>query len=653
MQNDDLCKLAVCLANQCANSKQLSQDIEAMKKSAQEMLVSFEFITEAIDAGLWNMTVAEDDPLKPDNTVTWTDTVRTMLGFSNKTDFRNVLGSWLERIHPDDYERVLKSFAAHLADYSASAPFDVEYQIRMKNGNYRWFRTTGATARDENGKPVCFIGSLFDIHDKKMKEQEMEFLLTRFDLISRALTEGPWDMKVITCDPVNPQIKIWWSPQFRNILGYKDEIDFPNVLSSWIDRLHPEDRERTLEAFFGHLNDFSGKTPYSIDYRLCLKNGEYRWFHANGATVRDEQGVPLRVAGTIRDIEYEKQRLRESQEKLSRYCEIVNTLTKKQGLDANLTFISPQMRNLVKSIEKYAKVDAPVLITGESGVGKEVVTDLIHNFGDRKDSPYFKINCGAIPEALLESELFGYEEGAFSGAKRGGKIGIFELADNGTVLLDEIGDLPLALQVKILRFVQSRDFYKIGGSRLIKVNTRIIAATNRNLEMMVLNKEFRSDLFYRLQVLTIHIPALRERPDDIIPLTQFFLKKYNEKYHTNKTLLPEVYRIFTQYSWKGNVRELENLIERLIVTTEMNVITVECIPDAMKKIVAPLSNKYVPDEIMTYKEAKEQFERQYFQQAIETYGSARKVAEKVILDHSTIVKKATKYGINLLHWHRN
>lgn len=343
---------------------------------------------------------------------------------------------------------------------------------------------------------------------------------------------------------------------------------------------------------------------------------------------------------------------RESEEKLNRYYEIVNMLTKKPGLDANLKFISPEMQSLVKSIEKYAKVDASVLITGESGVGKEVVADLIHQFSDRKDAPFFKINCGAIPETLLESELFGYEEGAFSGSKKGGKIGIFELVDKGTVLLDEIGDLPLSLQVKILRFVQSRDFYRVGGNRLIKVNTRIIAATNRDLDAMVHKNEFRSDLFYRLQVLTIHIPALRERSSDILPLTQHFMKIFNEKYSTQKTLSPEVYRIFTNFPWMGNVRELENFIERLIVTTDVNTITAEWIPDEMKGYSKHSQKNPIYDQILTYKEAKEEFERQYFQQAIETYGSARKVGEKVMLDHSTIVKKAAKYGINLMHWQK-
>lgn len=632
--------------------KQVCLENEVIRKSAQEMADSFELVGKEIHVGTWYMAVTEKDWLNSNNPVTWTGTFRAMLGFSDEMEFPGILSSWLDRIHPADKPRVVRAFAAHFTDCSGNTPLDIEYKLCLKNAEYCWFRTTGTTTRDEQGRPVRFVGSLFDINDRKIKEEEMRFLVTRLDLISRALTEGPWDMEIVAGGPINPQNKIWWSPQFRKILGYKDENDFPNVLSSWSESLHPEDKERTLKAFYDHINDYSGGTPFDIEYRLRLKNGEYRWFHAHGSCMRDDKGVPLRVAGTIRDIEHKIRKFRESEEKLNRYCEIVNTLTKKQGLEANLQFISPEMQSLVKNIEKYAKVDAPILITGESGVGKEVVADLIHHYSDRKDAAFYKINCGAIPETLLESELFGYEEGAFSGAKKGGKIGIFELVDNGTVLLDEIGDLPLPMQVKILRFVQSRDFYRVGGNHLIKVNTRIIAATNRDLDAMVQKKEFRSDLFYRLRVLAIHIPALRERPSDILPLTQHFLKKFNEKYRTNKTFLPEVYRIFTQYTWKGNVRELENLMERLIVTTDTDTITAEWIPDEIRKCAATEQEHLVDERIRTYKEAKEEFEQQYFRQAIEAYGSTRKVAEKIRLDHSTIVKKAAKYGIDLLHWQR-
>lgn len=618
----------------------------------QKTAIGINSLSKVINGGLWSFAVYTDKMPGHDHPVTWTGSFRKMLGFSGETEFPNFLISWTSRIHPADRDRVLQALTLHLADYSGGTCFDVEYRFRIHSGDYLWFRSTGATVRERADKPATFMGTLFNIHAQKALELEMEFLLTRFALISFALTEGPWDMKVVYDDPLNPQNEFWWSPQFRYALGFKEEDEFPAVLGSWSDRLHPEDRKRTLQAFSRHLTDNTGETPYSIDYRLRLRNGEYRWFHARGTTVRDEQGRPLRVAGTIRDIEHEKQKNLEIQARLNRYCEIINTLAKKQGSDPERTFIGPEMADLVKNIEKYAKVEAPLLITGESGVGKEVVADLIHNFSDRKSAPFLKINCGAIPEALLESELFGYEDGAFTGARRGGKMVFFELADHGTVLLDEIGDLPLALQVKMLRFVQNKDFFRIGGKRLIKVNTRIIAATNRNLEVMVANNEFRADLYYRLHVLTIHIPALRQRPGDIVPLSLYFLKKYNEKYHVNKALSPEALRVFTAYNWPGNIRELENFIERLVVTADKDLIDVESMPELMKKSLPAGEEKTDSIVIPPYKEAKEQFEREYLLRAIDSFGSARKVAEKIKVDHSTIVKKAAKLGIKLQQWQK-
>lgn len=616
--------------------------IEVLRHITEE---TSDIIFDAFKAGIWTISIADTSAPVSAHKIRWTAGFRKMLGYQDAKEFPDTFDAWTNRIHPEDRERVLKALGAHLA---GAGDFDIEYRLRIEQGEYRWFRSIGKVFYNKGAQSAHFIGSLFDINDKKQAEIQAAFFITRLELISNALTEGPWDMNVKANDPVNPQNEFWWSPQFRKILGYENELDFPNKLSSWSDSLHPEDQETTLRAFSEHLNDYSGNTPYSLDYRLRLKNGEYRWFHATGTTVRDSQGKPLRVAGTIRDIEHEKRQLMESREKINRYSEIVNAFNYKKWLDDNMV-LSPQMKNTVANVEKYAKVDAPVLITGETGVGKEVISDLLHLFSDRKDNPFLKINCGAIPEHLLESELFGYEDGAFSGAKKGGKMGFFELADNGTVLLDEIGDLPLHLQVKILRFVQSQEFYRLGGKKLIKVNTRIIAATNRNLQEMVINNEFRADLFYRLQVLTINIPPLRERPSEIIPFTNHFLQKYNEKYHKNIELSSEVYNLFERYDWKGNVRELENLIERLVVIAETKVVSLN-IPAHMKQL--PVSEQGTGDNIIPYSEAKEQFERDYLQKALDAYGSTRKVAEKVKLDHSTIVKKAAKYGINLLSWQK-
>jgi PAS domain S-box-containing protein len=287
-------------------TQNLNAALEYVKNSSEDLLIRFNLVTEAIHVGLWDMTVVAGDPVNPNNTFIWSDELRHMLGFHDEKDFPNVLDSWASRLHPNDKDWVLQAFADHMLDYSGRTPYDVEYQLQLKTGEYKWFRATGTTIRNREGVPLRVAGALYDIHKKKLEEQELRFLIDRFELINLALTEGPWDMSVIAGDPVNPQNEFWWSPQFRKLLGYSDERDFPNVLNSWVNSLHPEDKDQALDAFGKHLNDYSGRTPYILDYRLRLKNGEYRWFHASGETLRDNKGVPLRVAGTIRDITIDK-----------------------------------------------------------------------------------------------------------------------------------------------------------------------------------------------------------------------------------------------------------------------------------------------------------------------------------------------------------
>jgi len=364
-----------------------------------------------------------------------------------------------------------------------------------------------------------------------------------------------------------------------------------------------------------------------------------------GSPIYGDQGEIFRVVTNVRDmteINNLKEQLAESQKKLDQYSQIVETLTEEQLLAGSMIYKSPQMQKLLLSAIKFAKVDAPLLITGESGVGKEVVADLIYKNSTRKGSPFLKINCGAIPETLLEAELFGYEGGAYTGAKKGGQLGLFAMADGGTILLDEIGELSLSLQVKLLRVVQQKEFYRVGGNNLIKVDVRIIAATNRALEEMVKGKLFRSDLFYRLNVLKLHIPPLRERPEDIIPLANHFLKKYSDKYGIKRKLTGELYRFLIAYQWPGNVRELENLVERLLVISDSDEITQDLVPEEMRRL-----SDHTAIEPLSFRAARDEFEREFLRRALEKYKSTRKTAEKLAIDHSTVVKKAAKYGIKL------
>jgi TyrR family helix-turn-helix protein/PAS domain S-box-containing protein len=311
----------------------------------------------------------------------------------------------------------------------------------------------------------------------------------------------------------------------------------------------------------------------------------------------------------------------------------------KDNQDLNIITNCEKMKNILKFCQKIAVVDSTVLIQGESGTGKGVLANYIHQISKRKDGPFLTINCAAIPQDLLESELFGYSQGAFTGANRSGKMGLIEAANKGTLFLDEIGELSLSLQAKLLQVIQDKQFIPIGGHEVKKVDIRIIAATNRNLEDMVKNKQFREDLFYRLNVIDINVPPLRERREDIIPLTYNFLYKFNKKYDVNKLISQECLDIFTRYSWPGNVRQLENLIERLVVTSD-SVIQREDLPELILENVKPNVQHILPQ---TLDEAIEQVKRTLVRNSYKKYRSSRKVAKDLDISQTRATKLIRKY----------
>ncbi|KAB2338050.1 PAS domain S-box protein [Cytobacillus depressus] len=305
-----------------------------------------------------------------------------------------------------------------------------------------------------------------------------------------------------------------------------------------------------------------------------------------------------------------------------------------------ITYESVAMNNIVTLIDHVAKMDATVLLLGETGVGKGFITKLVHEKSGRRDGPFITINCGAIPENLLESELFGYEKGSFTGASKEGKKGLFEMAENGTIFLDEIGDMPLSLQVKLLHVLDERKVRRIGGFKSIDVNARVIAATNKNLKELVKKGDFREDLFYRLNVVPITIPSLRERKEDLPSLINMFLSKTNNKYGVKKTISEEAMRSLYDYEYPGNIRELQNLIERLVITTIGDKIEAAKVFD----IIEPIQQKNMQD-IIPLKEAVEQLEKKLLLSAFKKYKTTRKVAEALQIDQSTVVKKANKFQL--------
>lgn len=317
------------------------------------------------------------------------------------------------------------------------------------------------------------------------------------------------------------------------------------------------------------------------------------------------------------------------------------SLFEKEGFISN----DPTMNNIKNIITRVAPLDIPALIQGNTGVGKEVVARSLHRFSKRSNGPFIKINCGAIPEQLMESELFGYESGAFTGAAKGGKKGRVEMAHMGTLFLDEIGEMPLALQVKLLDFLQDGSFTRVGGTKRLRVDNRIVAATNRNLKKMCAEGQFREDLFYRLNVMPFNIPSLRDRPKDIDALATYFLSNYNSKYHCHKRKEAGLLDVLKAYSWPGNVRELENVLERAFVMSDEQFVTKEDITRILYEDDEPAVIKHLEDiEIMPLKEAKWALEKQLVSKAYAIYHSTYKVAEVLQVDQSTVVK--------LLHKHK-
>jgi PAS domain S-box-containing protein len=303
---------------------------------------------------------------------------------------------------------------------------------------------------------------------------------------------------------------------------------------------------------------------------------------------------------------------------------------------------SPDMKKIIELVHHIANMEATVLLLGETGVGKGYMADMIHSVSNRKDRPFISINCGAIPENLLESELFGYEKGAFTGALKDGKKGLFETAGSGTIFLDEIGDMPVSLQVKLLHVLDDRTVRRIGGSASFKVDCRIIAATNKDIKEMVRAGQFREDLFYRLNVVPITIPSLRERKEDLLFLAKMFLDSMNNKYKMKKTFSEEAIRALYDYNYPGNIRELQNMIERLVINTIGDTIEAEKIRE-MTEASSPSTQS---EEITPLKEAVEQLERNMLLTAFQKYKTTRRVAEALKIDQSTVVKKAKKLKVH-------
>ncbi|MFB4165581.1 sigma-54 interaction domain-containing protein [Alteribacillus sp. JSM 102045] len=374
-----------------------------------------------------------------------------------------------------------------------------------------------------------------------------------------------------------------------------------------------------------------------------------------GNPVFDEEGSITHVVTNVRDLtELTKLKLElnESRAYTKKILEEIDSFKNQEKVKMMLDGVIAQSQEIMKVVslaQKVSNVDSTVILMGESGVGKEVFANMIHSGSKRAGKPYIKVNCGAIPSQLLESELFGYEKGSFTGADRNGKTGFFEQADGGTIFLDEISEIPLELQVKLLRVLQEFEVMRIGSTKVKKIDVRVIAASNKDLEQQVKMGVFREDLYYRLNIVPVRIPPLRERKADIAPLAYFFLNKVNKKYKLNKRFQPEAVSFMQQYRWPGNIREMENLIERIAVTTDHDEINLQDFPNEMVVETIRDEKSNQPESHFTkensLKDLVMELEKNVITERFSKNQTTRKTAESLGISQSALVKKMKKLNL--------
>jgi len=457
-------------------------------------------------------------------------------------------------VHPDDLPRVMDAYRGWL---ETGQPQDLELRQRRADGVYRWFQSRALPARDLDGRVTGWYILLTDIDDRKRAEGE---LAKAFEEKARSEAE------LRTIIDAIPQLigAIGTDGTFlfanRAVLEYtgltKEEMKSGNFRQVF----HPEDLERLRDERAAALAR-GGPFEYELRVRRS-RDDQYRWFLVQYNPLRDEQGEIIRWYATATDIDDRKQAedktrqenfvLREQIDQVFMFEEIVGS--------------SPALKTVLSSIVKVAPTDSTVLITGETGTGKELIARAIHKHSQRADKVFISVNCASIPASLIASELFGHEKGAFTGALQR-REGRFELANSGTIFLDEIGELPAEAQIALLRVLQERQFERVGSSKVISTDVRIIAATNRDLSAAIAARGFRADLFYRLNVFPIDVPSLRDRREDIPMLVEYFVKRYAEKARKKKIskIDKNTLKLCQSYDWPGNIRELQNIVERSVI----------------------------------------------------------------------------------------
>ena len=529
-------------------------------------------------------------------------------------------------LHPEDVAATVKA-ASH--SVATGDPYVIEHRVRRFDGTYRWFRASALRILDARSREIGWYGVDIDIDDQKRAEE--------------ALQKSEQELRGIV--DALPQTIVVLGPDGSGLYANRPLLDYTGLTMEQLMApdsrgnpvlFHPDDWARLQDE---RRQGLARATPFEIEWRVRRKDGQYRWFLVRYHPFRDEHGRLVRWYATGTDIDDRKRTedrvrneniaLREDIVRSSMFEEIVGS--------------SAPLRRVLAQVEKVAPTVSTVLILGETGTGKELIARAIHSRSKRSGRAFIRVNCAAIPPPLVASELFGHERGAFTGALQR-RLGRFESADGGTLFLDEVGELPPEAQVALLRVLQDREFERVGGSQTISVDVRVLAATNRDLGIAVAEGTFREDLFYRLNVFPLRMPALRERGDDIPILVKYLVNRYAEgagksiRHITKPTL-----DLFRAYHWPGNVRELQNVIERAVILCDDETFAVD--DTWLTPVVAPHSVATRSPLVANLVEHEREVIEHALREAEGVVGGPAGAAAKLGIPRQTLDSKIKKLGI--------
>jgi len=530
--------------------------------------------------------------------------------------------------HPDDLDRILDERRKGL---SKGVPFELEMRLLPKNGEYLWYLSQYNPLKDERGQIIRWYVTATDIDDRKRAEE--------------MLRKSEADLRTIT-DAIRQSIVVL-APDGTTVYANRVALDITGLTVGEVSDkgffarvFHPDDVDRVRED--RRLGLLEG-LPFELEMRALFKSGQYRWQLVQYDPLKDERGKTIRWYVTATDIDDQKR----TEERLRNENLVLREEIDRTSMFEEIVGSSKPMRQVVKQVEKVAPSDSTVLILGETGTGKELVARALHRRSKRASRAFVRVNCAAIPQSLVASELFGHEKGAFTGALQR-RLGRFEAADGGTIFLDEIGELPMETQIALLRVLQEREIERVGSNQSIKVDVRLIAATNRELPAAVAQGTFRQDLFYRLNVFPIAVPPLRERADDIPMLVEYFVGRFAKS--TGKKIRnigKQTLEQLKAYHWPGNIRELQNVVERAVILSEGDTFVVDASWLRLETAESDRPNSLLPGEGLS---ALADREVEMIEAALaETHGriaGSSGAAAKLGIPRQTLESKIKRLGID-------